>query len=104
MTRNLPIHAAPCLLALLFACEAQVSPEYRGEALLTIAGSVEIDRDRDRGTLMPALAFHNSESSDLRIMDVDVEGEFPSDFTLPVDEPPRPSARSCCFHGASACC
>jgi hypothetical protein len=84
----LSILAAPVVLALSQACEPQVSPAYKGQALLTIGGSVEVDSQRERGRLLPALAFYNSETSLFHIVDVEVEGEFPSDFTLRVYEPP----------------
>lgn len=79
------------LLISLFAllgCDAQASPAYLGEALLTISGSVEIDSERDRGKLVPALAFFSEQSSALHIVETEVEGEFPSDFVLRVYTPP----------------
>ncbi len=94
MSNNMPTTASTCVLALALAlagCDAQASPAYKGEALLTISGSVEIVSQRERGELLPALAFL-SKSSLLHIMDVEVEGEFPSDFTLRVYEPPPKEA------------
>jgi len=82
-----------CLLVLALArCDAQVSPVDRGEALLTVWGSVEIANPQTRGPLVPALAFYASESALLHITEVEVEGEFPSDFTLRVYEPPPKEA------------
>lgn len=73
---------------LLAACDAQVSPAYRGEALLTMTGKVEIQDDPTEGTLIPALAWMNNKKSEIDISEVEVEGEFPSKFTIHVYDPP----------------
>jgi hypothetical protein len=77
-------------LLLLFACGSQASPEYIGKALLELEGSVEIVESKADGPLHPALAFRTRvpTGSKLHFMDVDTTGEFPSDFTLRVMEPP----------------
>ncbi|MDD9937173.1 MAG: hypothetical protein OXT09_26425 [Myxococcales bacterium] len=80
------------LLPVLGGCDSQVAPGYRGEALLTIAGSVELESERERAPLRPALAFYDSERSIFHIVDVEVEGEFPADFVLRVFDPPPDSA------------
>ncbi len=61
-------------------------------ALLTITGSVEIVGDGDHAGLEPALAFFNAEESRFHIVEVDVEGEFPSGFTIRVAQPPPDAA------------
>ncbi|HKP60025.1 MAG TPA: hypothetical protein VJV78_25045 [Polyangiales bacterium] len=72
------------------ACDAQFSPEYLGDPLLTVSGSVEISEDRTEGRLIPALAFTNQGDGQVDIVEVGVHGEFPSDFRLDVYErPPR---------------
>jgi len=85
----------PCLLllsALTPSCDSQVAPEFRGEALLTLRGSVEIDDPPEDAELVPAVAFFNGETGMVHIVDVEVEGEFPSDFVLRVMQPPPAEA------------
>jgi hypothetical protein len=77
---------------MLAACDEQVTPEYVGESLLTIVGSVEIADDRTEGRLIPALAFTNDHAGQVMIQEVSVRGEFPSDFRLDVFEPPPSDA------------
>ncbi len=86
----------PCLLALssfaaLSACDAQVSPVYAGEALLTMNGSVHIVHDSTEGALRPALAFVNQARSEIQLVDTEVKGEFPAAFTIHVYDPPPES-------------
>lgn len=45
------------LAVALLGCDAQVAPQYLGEALVTLRGSVDVESDRKRGPLRPALAF-----------------------------------------------
>lgn len=87
--------AAICGIALsgaLSACEPQASPEFPGQSLLTIQGSVRIADDRTSGKLTPALAFKNNTDGLIQILDVDVEGKFPSDFRLDVYSHPSDDA------------
>ena len=77
---------------LMFGCDAQVSPRFTGEALLTITGSVQIERPANGDLLVPALAFWIPSKGEARIQDVAVQGEFPSDFRLDVYEPPPAEA------------
>jgi hypothetical protein len=72
----------------LLACDSQVTPHYVGEPLLSLSGSVTIADDITQGDLVPALAFENSESNELEIVDTEVQGEFPSKFSLRVYAPP----------------
>jgi hypothetical protein len=80
------------LACALSACDSQVSPFYRGESLLTVAGSVEITENRTPGRLVPALAFPNPMRNEVRIVEVEVQGEFPSDFRIDVYDPPPKEA------------
>jgi hypothetical protein len=81
-----------CALALaalhaIAGCDAQAPDDYRGEPLLSITGKVELALNReDRAGLKPALVFVRD--GVLRIVDVEVSGEFPAEFTLDVYEPP----------------
>jgi hypothetical protein len=74
----------------LSACDLQASPEFRGESLLTVHGSVTIAEDHTRGQLVPALAFANRETGEIQVLDVQAQGEFPSDFRIDVFTPPSP--------------
>lgn len=73
--------------SLLSACDTQASNEYRGESLLTLQGSVEIMQATVEGPLVPAIAFI-TEGESISILDVAVDGMFPSSFTLNVFDPP----------------
>ena len=73
-------------------CDAQFSPEYLGDPLLTVSGSVEISNGRTEGQLIPALAFTNQSDGLVDIVEVGVHGEFPSDFRLDVYERPPEGA------------
>jgi hypothetical protein len=75
-------------MAWIAACDAQVPTAYRGEALLTMTGKVEIQDDPTEGRLIPALAWVEYERSQIEISEVEVEGEFPSSFTIHVYDPP----------------
>jgi hypothetical protein len=76
------------LSAALSACDTLAEPDYAGEALLSLTGSVEMDNARTEGKLRAALAFENEFGDRLDIMDVETSGEFPSKFTLDVYTPP----------------
>lgn len=69
-------------------CDDQVSPFYRGESLFTLSGNVEITGQHAQGELVPALAFMGSDKAQVQILEVDVQGSFPSDFRLDVYDPP----------------
>jgi hypothetical protein len=87
-----PLTAAALNLALA-GCDPQVSPHYRGESLLTVSGSVmNISENHPQGPLVPALAFTNSARNEVRLVEVAVKGEFPSDFRIDVYDPPPPEA------------
>jgi hypothetical protein len=88
--RHLPIVLALALVAA--GCDAQFSPDYTGESLLTIVGSVEISDNHTKGRLVPALAFLNESQGEVSIQEVAVHGRFPSDFRLDVFEPPPDEA------------
>jgi hypothetical protein len=87
-----PLTAAALNLALA-SCDSQVSPQYRGESLLTVSGSVmNISDNQPQGPLVPALAFTNSKRNEVRLVEVAVKGEFPSDFRMDVYDPPPSEA------------
>jgi hypothetical protein len=66
-------------------CEAQVGEGYRGEAILTLQGSVELG-DGAAADLVPVLAFRTE--AGYVLVDTHVEGEFPAHFRLSVFDPP----------------
>lgn len=74
---------------LLAGCQAEVGTDYRGEALLSLKGSVVLD-DQSMADQVPVLAFYSQ--SGFALLDVHVEGEFPSRFNLEVFEPPPQAA------------
>jgi hypothetical protein len=79
--------------ALAMGCDAQVSPDYVGEPLLTITGSVSIAGEHRDQELIPALGFPGLfDGPAVYVMDVQVHGSFPSDFQLDVSEPPPQGA------------
>jgi hypothetical protein len=86
-------------LGLLIAgtgCGTQVSSGYLGEALLTLSGSVIVDRPDAPRDLVPVLAFDkprgDAPPNALLLQDVEHTGEFPSRFRLGVFEPPADAA------------
>lgn len=73
-------------------CDAQTGDAYRGEPLLTMTGSVELALEvENEGELMPALAFRGL-NDDMYVVEADVTGQFPAEFTLNVYEPPPEAA------------
>lgn len=76
----------------LSACDSQVTPQYSGEPLLSLSGSVTTSDDITQTDLVPTLAFENSQSDALELVDTQVQGEFPSKFTLRVFAPPPAGA------------
>ena len=81
-----PSGILPVLLA-VSGCGSQASPEYRGDALLTLTGSVHLQEGSSNDRLLPTLAFEGPYGR-WRVVETDVEGEFPASFTLRVFEPP----------------
>jgi hypothetical protein len=85
-------------LSTLFGCDRQVDTKYQGESLLTIRGNVVIPSQFEGRELVPALTWEAFSLVDGRyerhteIMDVEVEGEFPSKFTLLIFNPPPATA------------
>ena len=76
-----------CGLLVLLGCGDQTSPAYRGESLLSFSGRVELVNAPTQDELVPALAFQGVDGY-WKLLDVDVEGEFPAGFTLHVFDPP----------------
>jgi hypothetical protein len=72
-------------------CGSQVSPEYFGEALLSLRGSVVVDNPDAPSDLVPVLAFDLAPPGHAPISllaDVAHRGEFPARFQLAVFDPP----------------
>lgn len=82
------------LVAIGLGCDAQTGDQYRGEPLLTMSGSVQLALEVDnQDQLMPALAFRGQDGdSRMFVVDADVQGHFPAEFTLNVYEPPPEGA------------
>lgn len=90
----------------LFACgDAQVGSDYVGEPLMTLRGVVQSTGVLGTGTYVPGLRFESMFDSTLvhckddtrcphMVYDVagEVEGEFPSAFTLRLFDPPDADA------------
>lgn len=76
-------------VSLAGGCDDQVAPGYFGESLLTVTGSCEIENSQTRGELVPALGFMNGPA--ITIVDVPVQGTFPSSFRIEMYEPPPAS-------------
>jgi hypothetical protein len=71
------------------ACDAQTTPEYPGSKLLTIHGTIAGELTDEE--IVPALAFTdlNFVTQTTYLVDLDVEGEFPTRFSARVyDAPP----------------
>jgi len=71
------------------ACDAQTTPDYPGSNLLTIHGTIAGDVPDTE--IVPALAFtdENLVTQTTYLVDLDVEGEFPTRFAAHVyDAPP----------------
>jgi len=76
-------------LSLASGCDDQVAPGYFGQALLSVTGSCVIENSHTQGELIPALAFDKSPV--ITIVDVPVQGTFPSKFRLEMYEAPPES-------------
>ncbi|MET0390767.1 MAG: hypothetical protein ABW321_32640 [Polyangiales bacterium] len=92
LSEALPGSCLGMLLACTGSCDSQVSPAYTGESLLTVVGSVEIAQASETAGLVPAIAFVNSQSGRVHVVDVAVQGEFPTSFRLDVFDPPPQQA------------
>lgn len=78
----------------LGACSSQADPEYRGEALLVLSGSVErSDVDLSAASAVPVLAWYDWDKETAGFFQTgEVRGQFPSGFTMRVYEPPPDGA------------
>jgi hypothetical protein len=77
----------------LAGCDAQRGPDYEGEPLLTIQGSItRVDGERLDSALVPALAWSDKWGSALFLQDVHAEGDFPASFRFSVLQPPPAAA------------
>jgi hypothetical protein len=90
MMRTMTIAAAGVLL-LHAGCDAKAGDDYQGEPLLSFEGSVRLASTQIEGELEPAIAFVPTQSR-LEILDVEVRGSFPANFTLDVLAPPAKGA------------
>lgn len=73
----------------LAGCEAQVGPEYEGEPLMSVKGTVVLAGET-AGDLLPVIAFNTA--TGYATVNAEVSGEFPAEFRLDVVEPPPPDA------------
>jgi hypothetical protein len=81
-----------CALCLACAaCDAQVSPAYVGESLLTIEGTVSLPAGR-AGTYLPALAFMTDQPNTADIMEIAAQALTADSLRLDVYEHPRSDA------------
>ena len=76
-------------LSLTSGCDDQVAPSYYGQSLLSVTGSCVIENSHTQGDLTPALAFDKSPV--ITIVDVPVQGTFPSNFRIEMFEAPPES-------------
>jgi hypothetical protein len=73
-------------------CSAQAEPDYQGEPLATVFGTVVTTDAPPSGEIEAALLWNSNVPSDLslRIASTRVRGSFPAAFTLEVLAPPPP--------------
>lgn len=95
ISRSVACPVALISLAAL-ACSSQAGPDYEGESLMTLRGRVVLDNPAAPDDLVPVLVFPSAGSSDggadlghFQLVDGDVQGSFPSSFTLNVRQPPK---------------
>lgn len=84
---------AVIMLAGIAGCDAQRGPDYEGEPLLTIQGSItRVDGERLDSALVPAIAWSDEWGGALFLQDVHAEGDFPASFRFSVLQPPPAAA------------
>jgi len=93
MTRNTVWKPSLVALALgAAACGQQSGRDYQGESLFTLRGTVTVPKELAGEDLVPVLTFNLQPPPEggysLEIVDVAVEGSFPSNFRLDIYEPP----------------
>ncbi len=78
----------------LAACDSQMGPDYEGEALATITGSVHTTASSAPSDLEAFLVWNNSSGSPDTVtgQSVAVDGNFPSTFELNIFTPPPQTA------------
>lgn len=76
------------------ACDGLAPPEYRGEPLLSVRGSItSVTGEKLDPRLVPAVAWmDDGDDARFLLQDVDVRGDFPANFTLNMLEPPPEGA------------
>jgi hypothetical protein len=86
---------------LVFACGAQVTPNYEGEALATVTGTVVGESASDVRKVDAAIVWFHTEFGTHSLTDkgefavasrIPVAAHFPAAFTLDVKKPPPPEA------------
>lgn len=110
-TKLLRVTIALGLLLVFLACDRQAETDYKGESLLQIRGSLSVPKAFEGLDLVPAVEFFVAgpvpkvwpsryvymsgdffEYGFTEIIDVDVKGEFPSNFTVNLFDPPPAGA------------
>ena len=81
------------------ACSSQSSADYQGDPLLKLKATVAVPKEFEGEELVPVLYFPLQPQPAvgvhlMEILDVEIEGSFPSNFTLEVYDPPPESALS----------
>jgi hypothetical protein len=89
LKRYAPFLSLP-VLSVCAGCGSQAGPDYQGTSLLTLKGSVVLEKEGLGSDLVPALGFVGKGA--LRIVDVAVNGAFPASFTLDIFAPPPDDA------------
>lgn len=97
---NSSLTVALLALVALPGCDSQQSTDYQGEPLLRVKGSVAIPQGFEGEELVPVIGFYGATTGvwgeitnqEQPIIDVGVDGDFPSGFTLDVFDPPPAAA------------
>lgn len=78
------------LLVSVAACDSRADENYQGTSLLHLQGRVVLADESAPESLVPAVAFMTPDG--VEIIDVAVQGDFPSNFRMDLYEPPPPTA------------
>ena len=83
----------------LVGCAAQADPQYAGEALMMISGSVVASEAKLTDDVLPVVAWYSggddpSDEPPKHVQSAEVRGEFPNQFTMRLYEPPPDEAVS----------
>jgi hypothetical protein len=87
---------------MLAACDRQVDTHFQGDSLMRIQASVTIPHEFEGRDLIPVIGFKATSprwrndacwyTNQMSFVEVAVKGDFPSNFTLDVFDPPPPEA------------